>query len=469
VSTLDRLTATGSKTGICVPGSRGKTGAPRSGTGSRQGTAALAMLGMKDALTDTLVKQMRARFTSEATGNKQQDLIGKEVVAFMASNGSMKAEDISGLEERIRNKLAGGTGTVPAALLRKKENDEWAMLAKFEEKQAVIEELRRKEAIKENKLRTKAQLDMQMDEAEEKRQADRDLEDAWAAEERRALEVWKLEEADKMKMGKDKLAVLKVDRDAQILDRKMRVEKAVERRKQEDEQSKEIMRLEHRKKVEEEQQNKAHQKIQQDQFKEGNEAQLDLQMQAKAREQDEDKYYALLALKEMDKRDGQRQAQKDKVQKALDDNLRKADLEKRPRPLKRWMDEKVIERNFLEREAELDMKEEEAMKKVHSLNLEQRRVLAMQLKEKEERKKLMAAAEKSRHRMFATAIKESDGEEVRRKAALNEKRTQIKEDLEAQMREKAMRDDNPTMSNLERTINRSLLARVKEKVESMEC
>jgi hypothetical protein len=29
-----------------------------------------------------------------------------------------QAEDISGLEERIRNKLAGGTGTVPAALLR---------------------------------------------------------------------------------------------------------------------------------------------------------------------------------------------------------------------------------------------------------------------------------------------------------------------------------------------------------------
>jgi hypothetical protein len=75
-----------------------------------------------------------------------------------------------------------------------------------------------------------------MDEAEERRQADRELEEAWAAEERRALEVWKLEEADKMQMGRDKLAVLKVDRDAQILDRKMRVEKAVERRKQEDEQ-----------------------------------------------------------------------------------------------------------------------------------------------------------------------------------------------------------------------------------------
>jgi hypothetical protein len=44
---------------LCFP----QTGAPRSGTGSRQGTAALAMLGMKDALTDTLVKQMRARFT----------------------------------------------------------------------------------------------------------------------------------------------------------------------------------------------------------------------------------------------------------------------------------------------------------------------------------------------------------------------------------------------------------------------
>jgi hypothetical protein len=35
-----------------------------------------------------------ARLQSEATGNKQQDLIGKEVVAFMASNGSMKVRII---------------------------------------------------------------------------------------------------------------------------------------------------------------------------------------------------------------------------------------------------------------------------------------------------------------------------------------------------------------------------------------
>jgi len=410
---------------------------------------------------------MRQRFANQAQDIKQQDLIGQEVVAFMTSNGSMKAEDISALEDRIRNKLSGGTGTPTMAVLRKKEGDEWAMLAKFEEKQAVIEELRKKEAVKEQKVRTKMELDKQMREAEERRLADLALEKAWAEEEKRALEVWKLEEADKMAKEKEKMAVLKSEREAQIKDREMRIAKAAERKQLEDEQTKELLRLEHRKKMEHDLQLKADQKVANDKFKEGNAAQLELQRQATEKQQAEDKYYAMLALKEMDRRDTERRAFVEKREKVLAENLKKADLEKRPRPLKRWMDETVIERNFLEREAELDMKEEAALKKQVELNMEQRRVLAMQLKEKEERKKLMSAAERSRHKMFATAIKESEGEESRRREVLAAKRQAIKDDLENQMREKAMRDDNPNMTNLERTMNRKLLERVREQVERM--
>ena len=46
----------------------------------------------------------------------------------------------------------------------------------------------------------------------------------------------------------------------------------------------------------------------------------------------------------------------------------------------------------------------------------------------------MSAAERSRHKMFATAIKESEGEESRRKEVLAAKRQAIKDDLENQMR-----------------------------------
>eukprot|EP00959_Pyramimonas_sp_CCMP1952_P042976 899300-Pyramimonas_sp.AAC.1 len=46
----------------------------------------------------------------------------------------------------------------------------------------------------------------------------------------------------------------------------------------------------------------------------------------------------------------------------------------------------------------------------------------------------MSAAERSRHKMFATAIKESEGEEFRRKEMLVAKRQAIKDDLENQMR-----------------------------------
>ena len=47
---------------------------------------------MKEALTETLVKKMRAKFPSDDVS--VQDIIGEEVVAFMMHSGSVKPAEI---------------------------------------------------------------------------------------------------------------------------------------------------------------------------------------------------------------------------------------------------------------------------------------------------------------------------------------------------------------------------------------
>jgi hypothetical protein len=41
---------------------------------------------------------------------KAMDVLGQEVVKFMATSGSMKPEDLNRLEDQIRFKLAGSSG-----------------------------------------------------------------------------------------------------------------------------------------------------------------------------------------------------------------------------------------------------------------------------------------------------------------------------------------------------------------------
>lgn len=80
------------------------------------------------------------------------------------------------------------------------------------------------------------------------------------------------------------------------------------------------------------------------------------------------------------------------------------------------------------------MQEEESKRKAAELNLEQRRVLAAQLREKETRKQAMADAEAARYHAFDAALKSSVAQEEFRKVASLSKRSQIRKDLEAQMR-----------------------------------
>ena len=71
---------------------------------------------MKEALTETLVRKMRAAFAGDGDA-LAEDIVGEEVVAFMTHNGSTRASEIEALEARIAARLetergANGSGNI---------------------------------------------------------------------------------------------------------------------------------------------------------------------------------------------------------------------------------------------------------------------------------------------------------------------------------------------------------------------
>jgi len=435
--------------------SRGMTGM----TGSRRGTgtAASSASQMKDALTDTLVKKMREKFADVAMDVRAQDIIGSEVVGFMQAGGSVKDEDISALEDRIRSKLAGGTAKPLKAMARKKESDEWAMLAKFESDQNVLEEIRRREMVAKQKLRMRDELDAQMSELERKKMDEKEREAMYAAEEARALEEWKEEEKMKLNKRQAQMTRLKLERDAQLEDQAMRKEQAIGRRKAEEDDAREMLRLEHKRKMEADEMARNQSKLEMDQLKLENQKNLEILEERRQQEMKEDLLYQKKMAQMLDKQEMERREKMDAI-KAKQDKLTAGGA---PRPLKQWMDEGIIERNAAEREALLDKMEEEKMEKQLNNNLEMRKVLAAQLKEKEARKHHASALEAERVNKFNSALKESEHREQKYKAGLHEKRLLNKADLETQMRENALRrTTEPAMNQVEKTLNSKLLDKV---------
>lgn len=341
-------------------------------------------------------------------------------------------------------------------------NDDWAKLAKFENEQTVIEEYRRKELEKERVANLRASLDAQMKEAEQKVVLEKEREMAYAMEERKALEIWHTEEQKKVEKQKTVRERLNQERAAQIADKETRQTKALARQKQEEMEATEMLATEHRRvKMMENAKRERQMKINED-LKQTTSKQLDHMAAGKQKEMADDIAYQKLAISTLDEREQSRNSQIENFKAMQLKRLEALGAASggKGKDLKKWMDEKIIDRNFNEREALLDLQEEEAKQKTVELNMEQRRVLAAQLREKEARKKAMTDAETQRFSSFTKEMEMAAGQEEMRKAHAWSKRSQVRSDLEAQMREKAMRDDNPIMTEVERTINKKLLERV---------
>lgn len=428
---------------------------------------------MKTQLTEQLIGRMREKFMTETKDNmKAMDVLGQEVVKFMATSASMKAEDLNRLEDQIRFKLAGSSGlTLTAeqiaaarkeAYRAKKMQDPWVAMAEFEIEQSVKEAFMRKEMEATEKLHVKHTLDIQLQEKDalKHRAKLRDME--YAAEEQRALEMWHAQEQTKMEEEKQVRAHLNQDRAAQIADKEMRKARAVARQKQEELEAKEMMRVEHMRALELETKKKQAIKVKNEQFKQDNAKQLELLADLKLRDMAEDEKYRQLAIEDLDKREKAR----NKLLKDFEDKQKeKMDLvarETKPRQLKRYIDESTIEVNFQQREKLLDKQEEEKQRRVVEKNVEMRRVLAAQLREKEWRRKQMADEEATRFGIFKQSLAEAQAADALLKPDKGIAQRKVRAELDQQLREKAMRESNPTMSEIEKVLNLPILKRLEQ-------
>mmetsp|Transcript_5847 Transcript_5847/g.20384 ORF Transcript_5847/g.20384 Transcript_5847/m.20384 type:complete len:453 (-) Transcript_5847:1341-2699(-) len=409
---------------------------------------------LKRALTEALVKKMREKFSTLADDIKASDAIGTEVVNFMAINGSVNEEDIHTLEEKIRCKLLG----VPQrSSLRLAIKDEWAEITKWEAEQNAKEEKRLRETLKERQKKLKCELDAQVKEKLLRKQSELQQEMEFAEQELEELERWKLEEKNKLEEKMKAAEKLRAERDEQLTDQQARREQAMEVRKAEEEEAAKLLKLEHQRKVKEEEVAK---KKMQDEMKTllfENQARLRMQEETKAKENEEDLKFQLEYAKRLEL---QEQARQKNLSEMKQKQLRAERQGNERGEYKRWMDEKIIEKNFREREAQLDQQEEAALAKIQDLNMEQRKVLAQQLEEKKQKKQLEDKQEATRMELFNKSLSVIEAREKKLAEKTFHKVSKHKAELEAQMHENYTRKRVTLMNPVERSMNSKLLQEI---------
>jgi uncharacterized protein YPO0396 len=208
------------------------------------GTGAPMMGDMASALTETLVKKMRAKFGAEDIA--VQDIIGEEVVSFMMTTGSVKEEDIAGLEGRIRDRMLGQKAA--GRRFKGPVVDEWADISKWqvEENERVAAEKMSRYKVSQKKM--KAELDAQVVEKEARKEAAVEAKKVYKVAEEAQLEAWKMEEMDKIAKKASAIDQLNVDRAVQLTEKERRRVAQAGVKRGEDEDLRRQLAVEHRRK-----------------------------------------------------------------------------------------------------------------------------------------------------------------------------------------------------------------------------
>lgn len=420
--------------------------------GSRAGTGA-AMSEMKEALTETLVKKMRAKFGATDIG--VQDIIGEEVVSFMTVTGSVKEEDISALEGRIRDRILGQK---PAGRRFKGPTvDEWADISKWQ-----VEENERLEQAKIAKYKLsqkkmKDELDAQVAFKEQKKLDEIAEKKEYKVQEEKLLEQWKQEELDKMVKKAEAIDKLKVDRQIQLEDKERRRQEQLKVKRQEEQDLRMQLAKDHRLKVAQEEAHKKAVAEEVERLKAANAETLKLrQEQAAADAALEIKYQQMYAEKLA------------KQEEAYEANLKKMKEKQKHQeafgnaigPYKRYMPDEIIEKNFAEYERKADAREKRDAQKIVDGNLAMRRAIAEQVMAKQERLDRERAEEAKRHSRFAKVVNTLEDLEKEQSKEGRIKAVAHKGELEAQMRDNLVRKQVFPMTDVEKSLNADMLRKV---------
>ncbi|GAQ86540.1 hypothetical protein KFL_002950120 [Klebsormidium nitens] len=453
------------------PRAANTAGASRGGTGVGQGLSS-----DREALMGVLVHKMREKFSYLAADFKTQEIIGQEVVSWVMSHPGATEEDSSSIEDKIRARLVISSYSnrdscpdTPTSLgsptrsmhTRPTDDDEWVTIQKFtvEEAKRKEKEERQKEA--ERRRLIKLQLDSQVKEHLDKRKEACQEDQEYAAKEKEDLEAWKKEEARKQEEKKRAAAALKAERDRQLQEQAEMKRDLEETKRREDEAlKKQDIRDMKRARMAEERARKASKEAMK-KFLAANEESRLMKLAAKKKKIEDEIEYTQQYTEEIEKQAEKRKAE---WQARQDDQARRMAmaLTKIPEMQKKGLvDEAMLERLQEQKQRENAEDEKRRQRALVDKREEMKRVLAQQLKDKEERR--VRAKEEELALLKARLKQEADqaaADQARRKAEA-ERRIAHKNELERQIRERAFKKE-PAMDDVEKAYNSGLLSKIKE-------
>ena len=444
---------------------------------------------MKEALTETLVRKMRAAFAGDGD-TLAEDIVGEEVVAFMTNNGSTRDSEIAALEARIAARLEaerGADARGSATHVTKKKTaettrdggarsarrfdpngvrDEWAEISKWHSREG---ERLEAEALAKKRAGQKAMaaaLAAQTKVKEEARVAELEAKRAYKAEEARSVEAWKAEELAKIAKRAAATEKLKEERRAQMRDKTSRLEAQIEAKKAEDAALRRALAARYRAEVVAEAERKARVAADTARLKASNEETLRIREAQARKEAEDDLMYQRLYAEKLAKQEAEYlaniQAVKDK-QNSLSANV---DLSV-PIGERRYYAEETIAKNAAIADARAAARERADAERARALARSTKLELAEQIRAKQERLDRERAEAARRHDRFARVVDHLERAEKSSAADARAGRVAHLAELEAQMRDNQTRKAVFPMTETERALNSGLLSRVRGEAGAM--
>ncbi|KAL4855653.1 hypothetical protein ACK3TF_003744 [Chlorella vulgaris] len=271
---------------------------------------------------------------TEATSESSRRIISEEVLRFIKEGSGGEDQDITYLEDAIRNRLAGRTGASGRAerLAAKKSlfsNDDWSRISLYMAFMAREDAKRENAADKARKKEVHGLLAGQVAVTAQRKLAEKEHKKDELKEVEESLQQWEKEEKARHQHRQAAVQKLRSERQVQLEEQANRRMAAAElRRRGEEELTVRIaLDVKH---------------------------QMEIKEEEAERERQQDVRYMQQQAAQLDKQERERQQLLERVRAVQ--NRQAEDAAQRP-PFKRWVAEEIIERQFQEKQAALDAEE----------------------------------------------------------------------------------------------------------------
>ena len=295
----------------------------------------------------------------------------------------------------------------------------------------------------------------QVAEQQARRQAEAKAEDEYALAEKEQREEWAKEEAAKAKAHADAIAALLEERDKQLAEQAAARAKEQRAKSYDEAQQREEARLEAERLREQEVLDRQAQKEAGRKLLIINEEVRLAKLERKKKEAELDELFQQQYADRLDQEEKRREQYTQQRLANMEARVGKAVA----KPGRLYMDDEMVAMYQEKYNREQDEVNSQRQKRVEESNIEMRRMLAMQIKEKQMRKQQEAEREKQRVSTFLQEVKDLEEKDARKQGKLAEMRLKHKLDLEAQMAENFRRKFEQSMSDTEKSINRKLLSK----------